>query len=336
MYDNFTAFTALYYAESSSSSSSANPQVPSVSVVPPLVIRVRPESPRVVPAAGRSSFVRPPSRSQAGSVVPPVAGRSGPVRPAARNQAGVGVPLRVPAGGRSGPFVVESFVRPSSPVRSAFRPFVSTVVPQPPPTSPSERGQSVGSMPALVPIWPPTLVAGRSSDDGFRSPLVSSQGSSSLAEPYDFETQHSLEANYLATLLTSKYSIFSIFFFFFLLFSSLLIVYIPLIKILFFLLTSGYTTQERIAGYYTFRRDMDAHLSTLDQDDQYRLLPPHRDNWLFFFSLAETLHVLCCLPIIKDFLSDSLRFVILLFLFDKFLRSRGTSDYLFIVRKENS
>jgi hypothetical protein len=75
---------------------------------------------------------------------------------------------------------------------------------------------------------------------------------------------------------------------------------------------------------------MDAHLSTLDQDDQYRLLPPHRDNWLFFFSLAETLHVLCCLPIIKDFLSDSLRFVILLFLFDKFLRSRGTSDYLFI------
>jgi hypothetical protein len=204
--------------------------VPSVSVVPPLVIRVRPESPRVVPAAGRSSFVRPPSRSQAGSVVPPVAGRSGPVRPAARNQAGVGVPLRVPAGGRSGPFVVESFVRPSSPVRSAFRPFVSTVVPQPPPTSPSERGQSVGSMPALVPIWPPTLVAGRSSDDGSRSPLVSSQGSSSLAEPYDFETQHSLEANYLATLLTSKYSIFSIFFA--ILFT--IIVFIPLIKILFF------------------------------------------------------------------------------------------------------
>jgi hypothetical protein len=123
------------------------------------------------------------------------------------------VPLRVPAGGRSGPFVVESFERPSSPVRSAFRPFVSTVVPQPPPASPSGRGQSVGSMPALVPIWPPTLVAGRSSDDGSRSPLVSSQGSSSPAEPYDFETQHSLEANYLATLLTSKYSIFSIFFF---------------------------------------------------------------------------------------------------------------------------
>jgi hypothetical protein len=84
------------------------------------------------------------------------------------------VPLRVPAGGRSGPFVVESFERPSSPVRSAFRPFVSTVVPQPPPASPSGRGQSVGSMPALVPIWPPTLVAGRSSDDGSRSPLVSS------------------------------------------------------------------------------------------------------------------------------------------------------------------
>ncbi|EFX71943.1 hypothetical protein DAPPUDRAFT_111186 [Daphnia pulex] len=36
-----------------------------------------------------------------------------------------------------------------------------------------------------------------------------------------------------------------------------------------------YTTQERIAGYYTFRRDMDAHLSTLSKDDQYRLLPPH-------------------------------------------------------------
>jgi hypothetical protein len=265
-------FKRVIYAESSASSNAGNPQVPSVSVVPPLVIRVCPESPRIVPAAGPSGFVWPPSQSHAGSVVPPAAGRSGFVRPTARKS--VGVPLRVPAGGRSGPFVVESFERPSSPVRSAFRPFVSTVVPQPPPASPSGRGQSVGSMPALVPIWPPTLVAGRSSDDGSRSPLVSSQGSSSPAEPYDFETQHSLEANYLATLLTSKYSIFSIFFFA-ILFT--IIVFIPLIKIPFFF-TSGYTTQERIAAYYTFRRDMDAHLSTLDQDDQYRLLPPHRDN----------------------------------------------------------
>ncbi|EFX72262.1 hypothetical protein DAPPUDRAFT_110965 [Daphnia pulex] len=232
-------FKRVIYAESSASSNAGDPQVPSASVVPPLVIRVRPESPRVVPAAGSSGFVRLPSRSQAGSVVPPAAGRSGPFRPTARKS--FGVPLRVPAGGRSGPFVVESFVRPSSPV-SAFRPFVATPVPQPPPASPSGRGQSVGSMPALVPIWPPTLVAGRSSDAGSRSPLVSSPGSSSPAEPYDFETQHSLEANYLATLLTS------------------------------------YTTQERIAAYYSFRRKMDAHLSTLSRDDQYRLLPSHRDN----------------------------------------------------------
>jgi hypothetical protein len=140
--------------------------------------------------------------------VPPAAGRSGPVRPTARKSCGV--PLHVPAGGRSGPFVVESFVRPTSPVRSAFRPVVATTVPQPPPASPSRRVQSVGSMPALVPIWSPTLVAGRSSAAGSRSPLVSSPGSSSPAEPYDFETQNSLEANYLATLLTSKYSMFSI------------------------------------------------------------------------------------------------------------------------------
>jgi hypothetical protein len=252
-------YKRVVYAESSSSSTSANPQVPSVSVVPPLVIRVRPESPRFFPAAGRSGFVRPPSRSQAGSVVPPVAGRSGPVRPAARNKAGVGVPLRVPVGGRSGPFVVESFVRPSSPVRSAFRPFVSTVVPQPPPASPSERGQTVGSMPALAPIWPPTLVAGRSSGDGFRSPLVSSQGSSSPSEPYDFETQHSLEANYLATLLTSKnpnrFIVFSVFFLFF---------FLMYIALLLFFLFLGYTTQERIAGYYTFRRDMDEENNLYD------------------------------------------------------------------------
>ncbi|EFX65915.1 hypothetical protein DAPPUDRAFT_116856 [Daphnia pulex] len=189
-------FNRVVYAESSSSSTTANPQVPSV--VPPIVIR-------------------PPSRSQSGSVVPPAAGRSGS-------------------------FFVESFVRPSSPVRSAFHPFVPTAVPQPPPASPSERGQSVGCMPALVPIFPPTLVASSSSDDGFPPPLVSSEGSSRFFEPYDFETQHLLKANYLATLLTS------------------------------------YTTQELIAGYYTFRRQMDAHLSTLSQDDQYRLLPPHRDN----------------------------------------------------------
>ncbi|EFX66420.1 hypothetical protein DAPPUDRAFT_116418 [Daphnia pulex] len=134
----------------------------------------------------------------------------------------------------------------SSSCSTIANPQVPSVVPpiviRPPPASPSERGQSVGSMPALVPIWPPTLVAASSSDDGFPPPLVSSEGSSSPFEPYDFETQHSLKANYLATLLTS------------------------------------YTTQERIAGYYTFRRQMDAHLSTLSQDDQYQLLPPHRDN----------------------------------------------------------
>jgi hypothetical protein len=193
-------FKRVVYAESSASSNAG----PSTSVVPPpLVIRVRPESPRIVPAAGPSGFVWPPSQSHAGSVVPPAAGRSGPCRPTARKSCGVH--LRVPAGGRSGPFVVESFVRPTSPVRSAFRAFVATPVPQPPPASPSGGVQSVGSMPALVPIWPPTLVAGRSSAAGSRSPLVSSPGSSSPAEPYDFETQNSLEANYLATLLTSKY-----------------------------------------------------------------------------------------------------------------------------------
>jgi hypothetical protein len=169
------------------SSNAGNPQVPAV--VTPIVIRMRPELPSFVPAAGRS----------------------GPVRPPSRNQSGVEMPLRVPAAGRSGPFGVESFVRPSSPVPSAFRPYVPTVVPQPPPASPSERGQSVGSMPALVPIMPPTFVAGHSSDDGFPPPLVSSEGSSSPFEPYDFETQNSLEANYLATLLTSKYP-FSIFY----------------------------------------------------------------------------------------------------------------------------
>jgi hypothetical protein len=153
------------------SSNAGNPQVPAV--VPPIVIRVRPELPSFVPAAGRSGFVRPPSRSQAGSVVPPAAGRSGPVLPPSRNQSGVEMPLRVPAAGRSGPFGVESFVRPSSPVPSAFRPYVPTVVPQPPPASPSERGQSVGSMPALVPIMPPTFVAGHSSDDGFPPPIRS-------------------------------------------------------------------------------------------------------------------------------------------------------------------
>jgi hypothetical protein len=204
-------FKRVIYAKSSASSNPGNPQVPPVSVVPPIVIRVRPESPRIVPVAGPSGFVRPPTHSQTASVVSPAAVRTGPSRPTARKS--FGVPLRVPAGCRSGPFVVESFVRPTSPARSAFRPYVATVVPQPPPASPSGRGQSVDGMPALVPIWPPTLVAGRSSGAGSRSPLVSSPGSSSPAEPYDFETQHSLEANYLATLLTSKYSIFFSLFF---------------------------------------------------------------------------------------------------------------------------
>ncbi|EFX75938.1 hypothetical protein DAPPUDRAFT_107439 [Daphnia pulex] len=93
-------YKRVIYAESSSSSTIVNPQVPPV--VPPIVIRVRPELPRFVPAAGRSGPVRPPSRSQAGSVVPPAAGRSGPVRTAARHQAGVEVPLRVPAAGSKG------------------------------------------------------------------------------------------------------------------------------------------------------------------------------------------------------------------------------------------
>jgi hypothetical protein len=199
-------FKRVIYAESSASSNPGNPQVPPVSVVPPIVIRVRPESPRIVPVAGPSGYVRPPG--QTASVVSPAAVRTGPSRPTARKS--YGVPLRVPVGGRSVPSVVESFVRPTSPARSAFRPYVATVVPQPPPASPSGRGQSAGEMPALVPIWPPTLVASRSSGASSRSPLVSSPGSSSPAEPYDFETQQSLEANYLATLLTSK----SIFFFF--------------------------------------------------------------------------------------------------------------------------
>ncbi|EFX65289.1 hypothetical protein DAPPUDRAFT_117388 [Daphnia pulex] len=204
-------YKRVVYAESSSSSTTANPQGPAV--VPPIVIRVRPELPRFVPAAGRSGPVQPPSRSQAGSVVPPAAGRVGPVRPSSRSQAGsvvppaagrVGpvrppsrsqagsvVPPRVTAAGRSAPFVVESFVRPSCPVRSAFRPFVPTAVPQPPPASPSERGPSVGSMPALVPIWPPTVVAASASDDGFPTPLVSSEGSSSPLEPLYYAGTHS-------------------------------------------------------------------------------------------------------------------------------------------------
>jgi hypothetical protein len=201
-------FKRVVYAESSASSNPGNPQVPPVSVVPPIVIRVRPESPRIVPVAGPSGYVRPQTHSQTAFVVSPAAVRTVPSRPTARKSCGV--PLRVPAGGRSVPSVVESFVRPTSPARSAFRPYVATVVPQPPPASPSGRGQSAGEMPALVPIWPPTLVASRSSGASSRSPLVSSPGSSSPAEPYDFETQQSLEANYLATLLTSK----SIFFFF--------------------------------------------------------------------------------------------------------------------------
>jgi hypothetical protein len=137
--------------------------------------------------------------------VPPAACRSGPCRPTARKSCAV--PLRVPAGGLSGPSVVESFVRPTSPARSAFRAFVATPVPQPPPASPSGRVQSAGGMPALVPIRPPTLVSPSVSVSGCPTPLVSSEGSSSSSplEPFDFETQYSLEANYLASLLTSEY-----------------------------------------------------------------------------------------------------------------------------------
>ena len=210
-------FKRVAYAESSASSIVGIPQLPSTSVVPPLVIRVRPESPRIVPSAGPSGFVQPPSRSQAGSVVPPAACRSGPCRPTARKSCAV--PLRVPAGGLSGPSVVESFVRPTSPVRSAFRAFVATPVPQPPPASPSGRVQSAGGMPALVPIRPPTLVSPSVSVSGCPTPLVSSEGSSSSSplEPFDFETQYSLEANYLASLLTSEYlnRFVATFFFFF-------------------------------------------------------------------------------------------------------------------------
>jgi hypothetical protein len=150
--------------------------------------------------------------------VPPAACRSGPCRPTARKSCAV--PLRVPAGGLSGPSVVESFVRPTSPARSAFRAFVATPVPQPPPASPSGRVQSAGGMPALVPIRPPTLVSPSVSVSGCPTPLVSSEGSSSSSplEPFDFETQYSLEANYLASLLTSEYLnrfVATFFFFFF-------------------------------------------------------------------------------------------------------------------------
>lgn len=210
-------FKRVRYAESTASSNGGNPHVPPLTVVPPLVIRVRPESPRIVPVAGPSGFVRPPTHGQTASVVSPAAVRTGPSRPTARKSCGV--PLRGPAGGgRSGPFVVESFVRPTSPAASAFRPYVATVLPQPPPASPSGRGQSVGGMPVLVPIGAPTLVSANVSVSGCPTPVVSSEGSSSSSplEPFDFETQYSLEANYLASLLTSEYlNRFVAFFFFF-------------------------------------------------------------------------------------------------------------------------
>jgi hypothetical protein len=114
---------------------------------------------------------------------------------------------------------------------------------------------------------------------GCPTPLVSSEGSSSSSplEPFDFETQYSLEANYLASLLTSEYLnrfVAPPFFFLFYVLTD----YFSISFFFFFFFFLGYTTQERIAAYYAFRRHMDAHLSNLEQDDQYRILPPHRDN----------------------------------------------------------
>ena len=62
--------------------------------------------------------------------------------------------------------------------------------------SPAEKAcgpnrSSSSSMPALVPIWPPTLPSPVRSES---PPLL----------PYDFEQQYALEGNYLQSLLTSE------------------------------------------------------------------------------------------------------------------------------------